>query len=151
MPLSRLDHFLLQPADIEATKDWYVNVLGFELGPHPKFPFPVYWLYLEGKDVLHLSPGGAAASANRLVYLGQESRDTVGSGVIDHVAFRASGLAEMIARLQASGVSFRERRVDDQSLYQLFLIDPNGVKVELNFDASEAANRRATVTAADLA
>ena len=28
-------------------------------------------------------------------------------------------------------IEFKERQVDDQGLYQLFLFDPNGVKIEL--------------------
>jgi catechol 2,3-dioxygenase-like lactoylglutathione lyase family enzyme len=149
MPLSHLEHYLIQAADLEATKDWYVRVLGMRSGPHPDFGFPVHWLYIGERDVLHLTQGGAGVSANRLRYLGQESEATRGSGVIDHVAFRATGLAETIAHLEREGVPFKERQVDDQGLYQLFLTDPNGVKVELNFAAAEAAGRRAAVMASD--
>ena len=41
MPLNYMEHFLLQTEDIEATKDWYVKVLGFRVGPAPDFKFPV--------------------------------------------------------------------------------------------------------------
>ncbi|MNT90087.1 hypothetical protein D3C72_2309220 [compost metagenome] len=58
--------------------------------------------------------------------------------MIDHIAFRCTGLRDMMRDLAAKGVDFRERRVDDQGLYQLFLFDPNGVKVELNFPGGEA-------------
>jgi catechol 2,3-dioxygenase-like lactoylglutathione lyase family enzyme len=149
MPLSHLEHYLIQAEDLEATKDWYVRVLGLRAGPHPDFGFPVHWLYIGDRDVLHLTQGGAGVSANRLRYLGQESQATRGSGVIDHVAFRATGLDETIAHLKKHKVEFKERRVDDQGLYQLFLIDPDGVKVELNFAAAEAGNRRAEVMASD--
>jgi catechol 2,3-dioxygenase-like lactoylglutathione lyase family enzyme len=150
MPLSHLEHFLIQSTDIEATKDWYVKVLGMRVGPSPDFRMPVYWLYIGEKDVLHLTVGGADVSEQRLRYLGQQSQATHGSGVVDHVAFRATGLEEMISHLQALGIAFRERQVDDQGLYQLFLMDPNGVKVELNFAAAEAKGRRAPVMATDL-
>jgi catechol 2,3-dioxygenase-like lactoylglutathione lyase family enzyme len=150
MPVSHLEHFLIQTDDIERTCDWYVRVLGFRVGPSPDFRFPVKWLYLGEQDVIHVCEGGAAVSEARKRYLGQQSEDLRGSGVIDHVAFRCTGLDEMIARLKAAAVEFNERQVDDQALYQLFLLDPNGVKVELNFAASEAAGRRAAVTAADL-
>lgn len=149
MPLSHLEHFLVQSADLEGTKDWYIRVLGLREGPHPDFGVPVHWLYLGDRDVLHLTHGGSSVSENRKRYLGQESEATQGSGVIDHVAFRATGLAEMIAHLQRLGIPFRERQVDAQGLYQLFLFDPNGVKVELNFAAAEAKGRRAEVMASD--
>jgi catechol 2,3-dioxygenase-like lactoylglutathione lyase family enzyme len=150
MPLSHLEHFLIQTDDIERTCDWYVRVLGFRIGPSPEFGFPVKWLYLGERDVIHVCEGGAGVSAARKRYLGQQSEDLRGSGVIDHVAFRCTGLEDMLARLKNAGVEFNERQVDNQALYQLFLFDPNGVKVELNFAAAEAAGRRAEVTAADL-
>ena len=150
MPLSFMEHFLLQCVDIEATKDWYVDVLGMKVGPAPDFKFPVYWLYVGDRDVLHITQGGAQVSENRKRYVGQESQATEGSGVIDHVAFRATGLEDMIAHLTAKGIAFKERQVNDQGLYQLFLFDPNGVKVELNFANAEAKGRKPEVMASAL-
>lgn len=138
MPLSHLEHFLIQVADIEATCAWYERVLGLSRGYTPDFKFPVQWLYLDGRDVIHVTEGGAAVSAERLAYLGQQSHALAGSGVIDHVAFRCTGLAEMLGHLSAERVAFQTRMVDDQGLFQVFLVDPNGVKVELNFANAEA-------------
>ncbi len=138
MPLDHLEHILIQTADIAATRDWYVSVLGLRDGPHPDFRFPVCWLYIGDKDVLHLTEGGPGASANRRQYLGQQSEALHGSGLVDHVAFRCTGLNEMLARLRRENVLFSRRQVNDQGLFQLFLIDPNGVKIELSFAASEA-------------
>lgn len=138
MPISHIEHFLIQTADLEATRDWYVQVLGFREGPHPDFKFPVVWLYLGDTDVVHLTQGGKNVSENRKAYLGQQSEATTGSGVVDHIAFRCTGLTEMMERLSRSKVGFRKRMVDDQGLFQLFLFDPNGVKIELNFSNAEA-------------
>jgi catechol 2,3-dioxygenase-like lactoylglutathione lyase family enzyme len=150
MPLAYMEHFLLQTEDIEATKDWYVKVLGLRVGPAPDFKFPVYWLYLGDRDVLHLTTGGRNVSDNRKRYVGQESEATRGSGVIDHIAFRATGLAEMIEHLKRNSIDFKERQVDDQGLYQLFFLDPNGVKIELNFSNTEAKGRRPELMASEL-
>lgn len=138
MPLSHLEHFLIQTADLEATRDWYVNVLGFREGPHPDFKFPVVWLYLGNQDVIHLTQGGKNVSENRKAYLGQQSDAVHGSGVLDHVAFRCTGLREIMESLQKHKVEFRRRMVNDQGLFQLFMLDPNGLKVELNFSNAEA-------------
>lgn len=137
MPVSHLEHFLIQTADLKATRDWYVDMLGFREGPHPDFKFPVVWLYLGDKDVVHLTEGGKDVSANRKAYLGQQSEATQGSGVIDHMAFRCTGLRDMMEHLQGKQVKFHQRMVSDQGLFQLFLFDPNGVKVELNFSNTE--------------
>jgi catechol 2,3-dioxygenase-like lactoylglutathione lyase family enzyme len=150
MPLQHLEHFLVQCADIEATREWYVRVLGLREGPHPDFKFPVCWLYIGEKDVIHITQGGKEVSENRRRYLGQQSETLEGSGVIDHVAFRCTGLQEMMAHLTAQKVKFSQRQVSDQGLYQLFLADPNGIKVELNFAAAEASDLTPELMASDL-
>jgi catechol 2,3-dioxygenase-like lactoylglutathione lyase family enzyme len=150
MPLSHIEHFLLQTADMEKTRDWYVRVLGLRVGPNPDFKFPVCWLYIGERDVVHVTEGGANVSENRKRYVGQESQATAGSGAIDHIAFRATGLRQMIEHLGALGVEFKQRQVDDQGLYQLFLFDPNGVKIELNFANAEAEGLRAEMMATEL-
>ncbi len=150
MPLSHIEHFLLQTADMEKTRAWYVNVLGMRVGPNPDFKFPVFWLYLGDKDVVHVTVGGKDISENRKEYVGQQSEVIEGTGVIDHLAFRATGLRGMIAHLKKLGVDFKQRQVDDEGLYQLFMFDPNGVKIELNYSNAEAEGLRAEVTASEL-
>ncbi len=150
MGLSHIEHFLIQTEDMERTKKWYVDVLGMRVGPHPDFKFPVAWLYIGDVDVVHVTEGGKNVSENRKRYLGQHSQATQGSGVVDHIAFRCSGLDEMLTHLESIGVEFNQRQVSNQDLYQLFMFDPNGIKIELNFDAVEAKSIKATVVAAEL-
>ena len=150
MPLSHIEHVLIQTADIAKTVEWYTRVLGMRAGFTPDFKFPVQWLYLGDSDVVHVTEGGAGTSENRKRYVGQQTTVTEGSGAIDHVAFRCTGLRETLAHLRAEGVDFKERQVNDQGLYQLFLFDPNGIKVELNFANAEAAGLRAEVVASEL-
>jgi catechol 2,3-dioxygenase-like lactoylglutathione lyase family enzyme len=151
MPLTHLEHFLIQTTDMEATRDFYTRVLGFRVGPSPDFKFPVFWLYLGDQDVIHVTAGGANTSENRKKYLGQQSDAVSGSGVIDHMAFRCTGLADMMEHLTQHGVSFTRRMVNDQALFQLFLMDPNGVKVELNFSNAEVGDVRPDLMASELA
>jgi catechol 2,3-dioxygenase-like lactoylglutathione lyase family enzyme len=139
MPLSHIEHFLIQTADMAATRDWYVRVLGMRVGPNPDFKFPVCWLYLGDTDIVHITEGGMNVSENRKRYLGQQSDAVHGSGAVDHIAFRCTGLRDMLEHLKREKVDFKQRQVNDQGLYQLFLIDPNGVKIELNFANAEAA------------
>lgn len=153
MPLSHLEHILVQTTDIEATARWYVEVLGMRVGYAPDFKFPVKWLYIGERDVIHITEGGTNVSANRKVYVGQQSTAESGTGVIDHIAFRATGLGETLERLRRLKVDFKERQVADQGLYQVFFFDPNGIKVELNFEAAEATalGLTAEVKASELA
>jgi catechol 2,3-dioxygenase-like lactoylglutathione lyase family enzyme len=56
-----------------------------------------------------------------------------GSGAIDHIAFRVDGLAAMRERLAQRSLESEERFVPRTGDVQLFVTDPSGVKIELNF------------------
>ena len=152
MPLSHIEHYLIAADDMDGTRDWYRDVLGMEEGWHPDFGFPVYWMYLGGVDVVHIGRSARHASENQKTYLGRLGGDSgAGTGAIDHIAFRAKGLEQTMAHLRRRKIEFNERRANGQALYQLFMVDPNGIKVELNFDAVEAEGLEPEVTAEKLA
>ena len=151
MPLSHIEHFLIAADDIDATRDWYARVLGMKSGPHPDFGFPVHWMYVGDTDVVHIGPSAKMAGAIQKQYLGRTSQATAeGTGAIDHIAFRASGLRQMMEHLRAEGVQFSQRRANGQALFQLFFHDPNGIKIELNYDAAEAEGIAPELMASDL-
>src|SRR2546422_262666 len=100
MPLSHIEHFLVAADDIDATRDWYARVLGMQPGPHPDFGFPVHWMYLGGVDVVHIGPSAKAAGEIQKKYLGRTSQGSEGTGAIDHIAFRAAGLRDMLEHLK---------------------------------------------------
>ena len=151
MPLSHIEHLLIASDDIDATRDWYARVLGMTSGPHPDFGFPVHWMYLGDVDVVHIGPSAKMAGAIQKQYLGRTSQASAqGTGAIDHIAFRASGLRDMISHLRKQNVPFSQRRANGQALFQLFFHDPNGIKIELNFDAAEAEGIEPELMASDL-
>ena len=138
MPLSHIEHFLVAADDIDATRDWYARVLGMRSGPHPDFGFPVHWMYVGDADVVHIGPSARQANERQKQYLGRASQDAgAGTGAVDHIAFRATGLKGMLEHLRREGVEFTQRRANGQALQQVFFYDPNGIKIELNYAASE--------------
>ena len=151
MPLSHIEHYLVATDDLEATRDWYRDILGMEEGPHPDFGFPVHWMVLGGRDVVHIGPSAAKAGEIQKKYLGRTSQGTgVGTGAMDHIAFRATGLRQTLEHLRRRGIAFTQRRASGQALFQLFLYDPNGIKIELNFAAAEAEGIEPELMASDL-
>ena len=155
MAISHIEHFLVAADDIDATRDWYARVLGMRSGPHPDFGFPVHWMYLGEVDVVHIGPSAKMAGENQKKYLGRTSQGGVGAGnegtgAIDHIAFRATGLRQMLEHLRAEKVSFTQRRANGQALFQLFFFDPNGIKIELNYAAAEAEGIAPELMASDL-
>src|SRR5258708_13575364 len=134
MPLSHIEHLLVAADDIDAMRDWYARVLGMKSGPHPDFGFPVHWMYLGERDVVHIGPSAKQAGEIQKKYLGRTSgKSAEGTGAIDHIAFRATGLREMLLHLKKQRISFSQRRANGQALFQLFFPDPNGIKIELHY------------------
>ena len=68
MPLTELNHYFIRANDLEKTKDFYCDVLGFEVMPRPSFPFPGYWLGVNGKIQVHMGPHGIPNA--EMYYLG---------------------------------------------------------------------------------
>jgi catechol 2,3-dioxygenase-like lactoylglutathione lyase family enzyme len=151
MPISHIEHFLVAADDIDATRDWYARVLGMKSGPHPDFGFPVHWMYLGDVDIVHIGPSAKQAGEIQKKFLGRTSQNAdAGTGALDHIAFRATGLRQMLQHLRAQNVPFTQRRANGQALFQLFLYDPNGVKIELNYAAAEAEGIAPELMASDL-
>ena len=138
-----LNHFSIRTTDLEASRRFYADVLGLTVGPRPDFPFPGLWMYRgEHADmanaVVHIIGIDRNDAQGLKDYLGDhDASKLAGSGAVDHVAFYADGLAGMLAHLRGHGVDFRERTVPSVGLHQLFLTDPCGVMIELNYAATE--------------
>jgi len=134
MSLTRLDHYSIRTDDLDTTRNFYVDVLGMVDGDRPPFPFPGYWLYCGDRPVVHLIGLDPEGAHGLIDYMG-EDRDQAfkGSGALDHVAFNADDLDGMRQRLDGLAVDYRERDVPNLPLHQLFIEDPNGITVEINF------------------
>jgi catechol 2,3-dioxygenase-like lactoylglutathione lyase family enzyme len=144
MPLT-LNHYSIRTIDLDACRAFYVNVLGLTVGPRPPFPFPGLWLYRGdhadySNAVVHIIGIDRNDPEGLKRYLGDRNESSLnGTGAIDHIAFSADGLSAMIDHLHTKEVAFRERSVPALGLHQLFLDDPNGVIIELNYPAAEKA------------
>ena len=117
--ISGLDHVNIETCRLDQTIRFYEDILGFVNGERPPFDFPGAWLYASGHPVIHLVEVSSSASSK---------------GPIDHVAWIASGYEALREKLRKGGQYFEEREVPKSIVRQIFLKDPNGVKLELNFN-----------------
>lgn len=132
MPLTELNHYFVRANDLDRSKRFYCDVLGFEQMPRPDFPFPGYWLGVGGKIQVHMGPHGIPNSG--LYYLGSKPQSaTDNSGVVDHIAFLATEPEAFAARFKSMDVPARPRYLPEIRLFQLFVNDPDGLTIELNF------------------
>ena len=146
MPLGKISHYSIRSLDLEAMRKFYTGVMGLTVGPRPQFDFPGLWLYNGSHDtydnaVVHILGIDLNDQQGLKDYLGERSPDSLqgGTGSFDHIAFAATDLAGMIVHLKKEAVPFRERTVPDLNLHQVFLDDPSGVVIELNYPAEGKA------------
>jgi catechol 2,3-dioxygenase-like lactoylglutathione lyase family enzyme len=138
-----INHVSIRTTDLAATRAFYVDLLGLKEGPRPEFPFPGHWLYQGPTDsyanaAVHLIGIDPHDRSGLEGYLGERNETLLrGSGAVDHVAFIATDLAGMLERLRVARVEPRQRTVPGVGLHQLFLDDPSGVMVELNYAVAE--------------
>ena len=132
MPLASMEHYLVMTGDLVATRDFYCGALGFREGPRPDLGFPGYWLYLGDTPCIHIAEWRTYTAHSERLGL-PVTRPAAGTGALDHIAFHASGYAEFVARLARAGVNAQANDSPAIPLRQLFLLDPNGLKLEINF------------------
>ena len=122
-----MNHFTVIAEDATKTLDFYVGLLGLRVGPRPDLGFDGAWLYGDGD--------GKQAAILHLYF--DRPPPAQRAGVIDHMAFTAQDLRAVKARFDQSGTKYDLRQQKDSGIWQLFSFDPNGAKVELDFDPAE--------------
>ena len=127
MAVAGMNHFTILTDDLDRTLAFYDEHLGLKPGARPPFAFPGAWLYAGGSGdaILHVISG--------------IERKALVKGVIDHMAFSGHDLAGTVGKLKAKGVAYDLRRLPGYQTWQLFFFDPNGAKIEIDFDPAEAA------------
>ena len=138
MSVGLLDHFNIRTRKLDDTVRFYEEVLDLKKGERPNFSFPGAWMYSEGKPVVHLVDISKTDEPQK-----------PDSGVVHHVAFASSGFDGMKKRLESKGMAYDSRQVPGGDLWQIFVDDPNGVLIELNYEAAKEGGELAPTERAD--
>jgi catechol 2,3-dioxygenase-like lactoylglutathione lyase family enzyme len=125
MAIQGMNHFTVLTDNLDATRDFYIGVLGLKDGYRPPLGFPGSWLYCGDQAVLHIIAGRPLPEDP--------------AGVLDHMAFSASDLSATTAKLKSRGIKYDLRKQPDSGVWQLFCFDPSGARVELDFQPHETA------------
>ena len=119
MPALSLDHWNVYCKDLKATVRFYERYVGLKDGDRPPFNFPGAWLYAGEKPILHL--------------VSETGRKDHGGGAIDHIAINCADIRGTIDQLKKDKMPFEVRKVPARPLQQVFVHDPDGIMIELNF------------------
>jgi catechol 2,3-dioxygenase-like lactoylglutathione lyase family enzyme len=127
MPISGLLHVAIKTNDLAATVRFYRDVIGLVTVHRPPFKHDGAWLACPGSEaIIHIYAAGP--------YVGDGGPTPLGTAAIDHVSLTASGFHGYIETFRSQGLEWREFKVPNAPLWQLFVFDPSGVQVELTFD-----------------
>ena len=103
-------------------KDFYCNVVGLTEGFRPAFERFGFWLYIGENDVLHL------------ITPKEDDGRSPQKSSFDHVAFKTADYQGVLKKLKILDIPFEEKPIPGMASHQIFLRDPAGNRVELNFD-----------------
>jgi catechol 2,3-dioxygenase-like lactoylglutathione lyase family enzyme len=145
MPIRKFSHYNIRTTRFDETVAFYRDVLGMKNAVPTGAPdgTPPAWLYDEsGEPIVHLMSVDPADpekdyAARRAGKTNTEKRPPpafAGSGSIDHIALACEDWDDMVARLRRHDVPYRENQ-PRVNMRQLFIVDPNGVTLELNFQS----------------
>jgi catechol 2,3-dioxygenase-like lactoylglutathione lyase family enzyme len=128
MLVNQLFHIAIKTPDVEATRRFYVDVMGMRLAERPPFDFPGYWIQASvpgGFAIFHIYAGYAA--------LEPDGTMATGTGTIDHISISVNGFESSRKRFIEYGLPYRENKVPGAGLLQLFVYDPSQVLLELTY------------------
>lgn len=117
--VKRAHHMSVQITDLEKSREFYENVLGFEQTERPDFGFPGVWYQL-GDMQVHLIgeiPGMDRATPPATL-----------SPIATHLAFQIDDYQQTLEALEAKGLTVAGL---GEEVGQMFLADPDGNVIEL--------------------
>jgi len=132
MPITQMQHYMVLSKNLEQTRHFYCDVLGLRTGFRPPFDFEGLWIYVGDVAVVHVATQTSYEVSGRVEAAGKRH----GSGSVDHIAFSADNYDELVSSFDRHGVKYRATKVPDSDLRQLFVLDPDGIQIEINIRAS---------------
>jgi catechol 2,3-dioxygenase-like lactoylglutathione lyase family enzyme len=131
MPIEQLDHINIRSVKLDESLLFYRDIIGLSATPPPSckdFSKGIYFCDSQGTAIIHLIAVSEQAESIARV------RGTAQHGMIDHFALRSSGSPNTLKKaLDKHGLVYEAFDVDILHAHLVFVIDPNGVNVEIAF------------------
>ncbi len=130
MRINRLDHYNIRTTKPKQTLHFYSEVLGLKNAPERRPPSvnPGTWILVDDHPAIHIN----FIDPDTTGIDGADGQTENRTGPLDHIAFEASGYMEFESTFNRLGIAYRKFERPEIDLCQLFLHDPNGVKIEIN-------------------
>jgi catechol 2,3-dioxygenase-like lactoylglutathione lyase family enzyme len=123
MNIRGMIHFTVLADDLDRSREFYRDVLGLQEGYRPPLGFPGAWFFLGEHALLHI--------------VARTPLPEPRAGVLDHMAFTATGLPATLERLKRHDIPYELIHQVGSQVWQVFCHDPNGAKIKLDFAPDE--------------
>lgn len=141
MAIRRLDHVNFVSHDLPATIKFYCDIIGLVHGDNVSIDTArSIYLYIRGQDIAVLHIGDAKSSRQqpkfqRLADLAVNHTGEFSTGSFDHFCLLLddNDYPLMIEKFEQHNLLYQTFCHEDIQLKQIWVLDPNGVRVELNF------------------
>lgn len=133
LPITEFEHASYEVLDVERSRAFYEELLGFTRIVRPDFEVDGYWLQGPSGVKMHIAevPSSKRREYKETDSLQKEKHGWEGLPTGDHLAFLSDDLPECEARLQAAGIPYKKVGPGPQDALQLFLFDPDGNAIEI--------------------
>ncbi|WP_150294122.1 VOC family protein [Sphingobium estronivorans] len=132
MAVRSLDHVNIRTADVPTTAAFFRDILGLEarVAPGADDIDKGCWIHdPSGHPIVHIGPSeGRYPSDDMLPFTPAR-----GSGAVHHVALECDDVDDMVQRIASTGRTFTRKDYPPANLTQIFVLEENGVLLELNF------------------
>ncbi len=122
LQLEALNHIARTTRDLEASKRFYIDILGCKEITRPAFNFAGSWLYVANLQFHLIEDPNTPDSPPEI------------NTRVSHIAFRVANLDAMELRLQANRIPYKRSGITDRKIDQIFFRDPDGWMIEIGSD-----------------
>lgn len=144
MFIERLDHVNIITPRFAETLEFYERVMQMQIAPSPIGEHGAHLRDASGVACIHVVKVTAGnvdfLLGGNLAHRTREETDPsngfsnmYGSAAVDHIALRCTNLPATLQRFRDTQVPHRYFFVEMARVHQIFVRDPNGVTLELNF------------------
>lgn len=130
--ITGLFHNAIRAGDLETTRNFYTRFLGMLVDERrPEMEATGFWLRAAlpgGIDLIHVFAGRFAEVEGGGI--------PKGGAAVHHLSMFCRGYQEIRRKLEQHKLSWRGQAAPVLGLWQIFVHDPNGILLELTFDAA---------------
>ena len=128
----RLNHVTIRTAYPERMKKFYSEILSMEKDrrrPDHFAGFHLRSMTSSGEPLIHVMTGEDAQINDGTIPIER-------GGAVHHSAFYCQGFEKIRAQLSKFKIDWREYRIPEFGLWQIFVFDPHGILLELTFESA---------------